>query len=39
MDEKIIYVIRNGTRPHRLLLLDRVPGHSESILIFIQYSF
>lgn len=38
MDEKIISIIRNGTRSHRLLLLDCVPGHSESIVILIQYS-
>lgn len=39
MDEKIISIIRNGTWSHRLLLLDHVPGHSESILILIHYSF
>lgn len=38
MDEKIISIIRNGTQSHRLLLFDHVLGHSEFILVLIQYS-
>lgn len=39
MNEEIIPIIRSGTWSHRLQLLGRVLGHSESILILIPYSF